>query len=98
MKHALMLLVLAACSTGYRTSESSEDLRRDLDDRTIESHVRIALGEDPETSDENIEVYCKDGVVYLRGSIRREAAASRAESIALGVEGVRKVVDSLNRR
>ena len=98
MKRAhLVLFALVGCSTGYRSPEDSKDLRRDLDDRTIESRVRIALGENPETADELIEVYCADAVIYLRGSVSRAAAADRAKSIAAGVDGVRKVVDRVNR-
>ena len=93
----LLLLALSCCSTGYRSPEDSKDLRRDLDDRTIEIRVRIALGKDPETADEPIEVYCADAVVYLRGSVARAPAADRARSIAGGVEGARKVVDRISR-
>ena len=98
MVRALLLFaLLAGCSAGYRSEEDSRYLRKDLDDRTIESRVRIALGRDPETADEPIEVYCEDGVVYLRGSVARAAAADRATSIAKGVEAVRKVVDRITR-
>lgn len=93
----VFIALLVGCSAGYRSEEDSEDLRRDLDDRTIESRVRIALGRDPETADEQIEVYCDDGVVYLRGSVRRAAAAERAASISHGIEGVRKVVERITR-
>jgi len=92
-----LLALLAGCSAGYRTREDSQDLRRDLDDRTIESRVRIALGRDPETADEAIEVSCRDGVATLSGSVSRAAAADRARSIAAGVEGVRRVVDAVTR-
>ena len=58
---------------------------------------RIALGRDPETAEEAIEVYCDEGVVYLRGSVRRAAAADRAASIAASIDGARKVVDRITR-
>jgi len=90
------ILALAACSAGYRTEEDSQELRERLDDRTIESRVRIALGRDPETAGESIEVFCHGGVVYLRGSVVRPAAAYRAVSVASGVEGVRRVVDGIS--
>jgi len=91
----LLLGVLAAC-TGYRDEHDSEELRRDIDDRTIESRVRLALAADPETGGEGIEVSCREGVVYLRGTLIREGAGDRAETVAKGVEGVRKVIASLN--
>jgi osmotically-inducible protein OsmY len=96
-RRACALMLLAACSAGYRTAEDSQELRRDLDDRTIESRVRIALGRDPETADEAIEVYCQEGIVYLRGSVRRAAAADRATSIAASVEGVVRVIERITR-
>jgi osmotically-inducible protein OsmY len=93
----LASLLAAGCSAGYRSEEDSRDLRRDLDDRTIESRVRIALGRDPETAEERIEIGCRDGVVTLRGTVSRDAAADRATSTAAGVEGVRRVVDRITR-
>jgi len=105
MRHLLLLaglvsagLVLAgllpAC-TGYRDEHDSEELRRDIDDRTLESRVRLALASDPETGEERIQVSCREGVVYLRGTVNREGAGNRAETVAKGVEGVRKVIATL---
>ena len=88
---AFWLCALAACS-GYRTEKDSKELRRDLDDRTIESRVRVALAGDPETAEEEILVSCSEGTVYLRGTLAREAAGKRAKVVALGVEGVREVI------
>ena len=90
---SLSLLVAVACSTGYRTEEDSEKFRADIDDRTIESRVRVSLAGDELTRNEPIEVQCVEGTVYLRGSLAPDSkAAVRARSLALGVEGVRKVV------
>ena len=86
-------MIAVACSTGYRTEEDSEKLRAEMDDRTIESRIRVALAAEPTTRDEAIEVSCADGTVYLRGTIPAgSTAAVRARSLALGVEGVKKVV------
>ncbi|MHC4953100.1 MAG: BON domain-containing protein [Planctomycetota bacterium] len=101
LRRALAFAVAAACvacSTGYRTPEDSEKLRGDLDDRTLESRVRIALASAPETRDEKIEVGCMDGTVYLRGLVRDPATKKRAHAIAAQVEGVRKVVDMFSDR
>ncbi len=101
MRHILLLAgpvfagLLAAC-TGYRDEHDSEELRRDIDDRTLESRVRLALASDPETGEERIQVSCRDGVVYLRGTLIREGAGNRAETVAKGVEGVRKVIATLS--
>jgi len=86
-------LIAVACSTGYRTEEDSKKLRAEIDDRTIESRIRVALAAEPTTRDEVIEVSCAEGTVYLRGAIPVDStAAVRARSLALGVEGVNKVV------
>ena len=88
-----MSLVAAACSTGYRKPEDSRKLRAELDDRTIESRIRVALASDATTRGEPIEIACVDGTVYLRGPIAaRSPAGVRARAIAAGVEGVGKVV------
>ena len=89
-----LLLLAVACSTGYRTEEESEKFRAEIDDRTIESRVRIALAGDDLTRREPIEVQCVEGTVYLRGTLAGGSqAAVRARSLALSVEGVRKVVE-----
>lgn len=92
---ALLLVALSAtaCSSGYRSGEDSKDLRRDLDDRTIESRVRVTIGTDEQTANEKIEIECVDGVVYLRGTVRAPAAARRAVKLAAGVDGVRRVIE-----
>jgi len=95
MKNALLLAagIAAACSTGYRTEEDSAKMRAEIDDRTIESRVRVALSGDEVTRGQPIEVQCVEGAVYLRGSPAEDSAvAVRARALALGVEGVRKVV------
>ena len=94
MKTAILCaaVALAACSTGYRTEEDSAKMRAEIDDRTIESRVRIALSTDEVTRGEPIEVQCVEGTVYLRGSPAEDSeVAVRARALALGVEGVRKV-------
>ena len=92
----LPLLGLLTACTGYRDEHDSEELRRDIDDRPIESRVRLALAADPETGEESIEVSCREGVVYLRGTLIREGAGDRAETVAKGVEGVSKVIASFS--
>ena len=87
------LVALASCSTGYRTEEDSAKMRAEIDDRTIESRVRVALSGDEVTRGEPIQVQCVEGTVYLRGAPAEDTAvAVRARALALGVEGVRKVV------
>jgi osmotically-inducible protein OsmY len=87
------LCAAIACSPGYRTEKESKELRAEIGDRTIESRVRIALAGDDATRGRPIEVQCVEGAVYLRGAIEQGSpAAVRARSLALGVEGVKRVV------
>ncbi|MEM8883445.1 MAG: BON domain-containing protein [Planctomycetota bacterium] len=92
-----LLLLLVGCASGYRTEEDSKELRRELDDSTIESRVRMALASDPETTDEPLEVTVVDGVVHLRGAVSRDPAAARAITLAREVDGVAKVADRITR-
>jgi len=87
------LLLAAGCSTGYRTEEESKELRAAIDDRTIESHIRVAFAADPTTRAVPIEIACVAGTVHLSGTVAPDStAAARAKALALGVEGVRRVV------
>ncbi|MHC4547974.1 MAG: BON domain-containing protein [Planctomycetota bacterium] len=88
-----ILLFLAACKgPGYRDPEDSEPLRLEIEDRNIESRVRIALGEDPETAPyDNIRVQCAKGGVTLVGAVDRAAVKRRAGEVALQCVGVRHV-------
>ena len=92
MRLLLLPALLVACSSGYRTQDESADLRRDLDDRTIESEVRAALGSNELTWDQKIEVESDEGVVTLTGTVTRDAAARRAADLASRIEGVRRVI------
>ena len=96
MRRGLLLKGLLVACTGYRNEHDSKDLRRDIDDRTIASRVRLALASDPETGGEPIEVSCRAGVIFLGGTLNRAGAGDRAEAVAKGVEGVRKVIATLS--
>jgi len=89
----LALAALVGCAAGYRCEHESKDLRRDLDDRTVESRVRVAIGSDEITADEKFEIESVDGVVYLRGTVRTRAAARRAVQLAAMIDGVRRVIE-----
>ena len=94
---AVLALAAAAC-TGYRTREDSRKLRGDLDDGTLASRVRVALASAPETRDEAIEVSCRAGTIYLRGTVRSNAARAHARALATEIEGVRDVVETFSVR
>lgn len=86
------LLGLAACGVGYRTPEDSEPMGRRIDDRNVETRVRVALARDPETAPwDSIRVRCEEGVVTLEGSVDRPEVRRRAAEVAAECPGVRAV-------
>lgn len=90
----LLLALAAACGRGYRSPEDSEPLRRRIDDRNLETQVRMALARDPETAPYGgIRVRAEEGIVTLEGRVDRPAARDRAVRVARAVAGVRGVVD-----
>lgn len=94
------LAFLAGCSPpGYRSPKDSAKLEREVEDRNVETRVRMALTNDPQTAPYgSIRVTCVEGVVTLEGVVPRTDARARAVKIAQGTQGVRRVVDSLRPR
>jgi len=96
---ALLLAVAACRAPGYRDPDEAAAARRSLSDRTIETRVRVVLGEDPETAPyPAIRVESRDGVVTLRGAVDREGVRRRAEDLAAGCAGVRLVRNEIDVR
>ena len=94
---SLVVLLLAGCRTGYLTPEDSAPVDRMIDDRNIESRVRMALGKDPETAPyDGIAVRCDHGVVFLEGAVDRPEVRRRAERLARGCRGVVAVENNIN--
>jgi len=89
-------LLLAGCRTGYLTTEDAKPMDRLIDDRNIESRVRMELGKDPETAAyDAIVVRCDHGVVILEGTVDRPEVKSRAERLARGCRGVVAVENNI---
>ena len=90
------LLLLHACSAGYRSTEESEAMRLEIEDRNIASRVRIALARDAETAPYTaIKVSCENGVATLTGEVDRERIRVRAVELAEVCEGVYRVDDRI---
>ena len=62
-----------------------------IDDSTITAKVKSKLFDDPKTSGFSIKVETYHGVVQLSGFVDSQAEAYRAEKLARGVAGVKKV-------
>ena len=65
------------------------------EDATITTNVKAKLVADPTVSGTAINVDTKDGVVTLTGTVDNDAARTKAETIAKGVEGVKSVKTNL---
>jgi osmotically-inducible protein OsmY len=82
------------------TSDEEIDVARSaLDnlpgDEAIADAVRQELREDAATTDLQILVYVREGVVHLRGRVPTLEDAENAESVAAGVPGVDEVIEEL---
>lgn len=65
------------------------------DDAALTATVKTKLAADPATPATSINVDTKQGVVTLSGTVESDAAKTKAESIAKGVEGVKSVTNNL---
>jgi hyperosmotically inducible periplasmic protein len=70
----------------------AEDKRSDDE---IYDEVRVRLAGDRDVRGGAFEVEVEDGVVTLKGKVRRERQKQRAERLARRVKGVTKVINEL---
>jgi osmotically-inducible protein OsmY len=73
---------------------SAED--RSPGDEALADAIRRELAEDSATTDLNISVFVRNGVVHLRGQVADLDDADNAEEVASRVPGVRDVVEELD--
>jgi osmotically-inducible protein OsmY len=66
-----------------------------IGDEALEESVRQMLISDASTTDLNVKVSVRDGVVTLEGGVAGFEDAENAESVASSVPGVREVVDRI---
>ncbi len=63
------------------------------DDKDITEAVHTALFVDPNIDDKNYSIRTENGVVYISGVAKNEDERRRVRDIALGIDGVREVLD-----
>lgn len=86
---ALLLAVLVGCAgAGTRTGQA-------VDDTAITAKVKAQMAKDKEVSAMDVSVNTDQGVVRLSGVVKSAAEKQRAEQVARGVEGVRRVDNAL---
>jgi osmotically-inducible protein OsmY len=90
-------LLATGCGTmgGSQQDGSKKSVGAVVDDALITSKVKAAFVADPDISAFKINVDTAKGVVSLKGEVKTLALRRKAESIASGVEGVRKVDNQL---
>ncbi|MFM9105283.1 MAG: BON domain-containing protein [Chloroflexota bacterium] len=87
-----------AVLNGFAPTSDDQEAGRSgtvIPDRLIEERVARALADDAATSDLEIIVSARGGVVHLRGTTPTLEDAENAEAVASGVAGVRRVRESL---
>lgn len=97
MSLLLSTLLAAGCSSmvGTNPDGSKKTTGQVIDDATITSKVKTALLADPDISGLKINVDTAGGIVKLKGEVKSMALRKKAESIAKGVDGVKKVDNQL---
>lgn len=94
----LACTLLAAGCGSFGGSHSDGDKKSAgavVDDALVTSKVKAALLKDPDISGLKINVDTSKGVVSLKGEVKTLALRRKAESIAAGVDGVRRVDNQL---
>ena len=68
---------------------------QNIDDSNTTAAVKARLAQDKVSSLTRIEIDTNDGVVALNGTVESGDQRARAEQIARGVGGVRRVINNL---
>jgi osmotically-inducible protein OsmY len=91
LRRVLAALVLAAALAGCATFDPLEDTR-------IESEVKARLVAEKNANLTRVGVVSTEGVVQLTGTVAAPEQKARAETLAGGVSGVKRVRNALEVR
>lgn len=83
---------VTGCTTGSRYKQSTGEY---IDDHTLSSHVKKALGEDHQYKYNDVNVVTFKGVVQLNGFVNTADQKSRAGELASKVEGVKEIQNKI---
>ena len=84
-----------ARATGDEAVACGKTVGETIDDATITTRVKTALINAPDVAALSIDVDTFKGVVTLSGRVKSQDEATRALSVAQGIEGVREVKSAL---
>ena len=83
---------VTGCTTGSRYKQSTGEY---IDDHTLSSHVKKALGDDHQYKYNDVNVVTFKGVVQLNGFVNTADQKSRAGELASKVEGVKEIQNKI---
>ena len=66
-----------------------------VSDSALTEQVKSALANNPMTSQSNIDVAAKDGIVSLNGKVNSSATKQNAQQVVAQIQGVRSVDNEL---
>ena len=89
---AVMALVLALAGCQSMTGRTAGE---NLDDTNITAAVKGRLAQDKLSTLTRIDVDTNDGVVSLNGTVESAEQRARAEQLARGAGGVKRVINNL---
>ena len=92
----ILLGLVAAAAVGCAETPTRESTGQYVDDSAITTKVKTALLKADDVSSINISVETYKGVVQLSGFVNSQAEKARAEKIAAGVSGVKRVEDRMS--
>ena len=85
------LVGLSGCA-GDRYNRSTGEY---IDDKSVTSRVKSALGDNPDYKFENVNVTAFRGTVQLSGFVNMSQQKSKAGEIVKGVVGVKEVINNI---
>lgn len=89
---AVLALVFMVCGCQAMTGRTAG---QNLDDSNTTAAVKAQLARDKVSSLTRIDVDTNGGVVALNGTVESAEQRARAEQIARGVSGVKRVINNL---
>lgn len=89
MRRRLAVVAIVILVSGCATVDPREDLR-------IEAEVKARLVAEKNANLTRLGVVSSDGTVYLTGNVESPDEGVRAETLAGGVRGVKRVVNTLD--
>jgi len=91
----LAALAFGAAATGCASSASPSAAAAPVDDTTITSGVKAAIGQSTELGAADIDVATREGIVQLSGFVGSADSVATAASVARTVKGVKSVRNDL---